>query len=189
MEGACDCIYNPLMGLAYPSFTMIGPQIAYRQNTICFGTLSVHWMEWCTTRRDIHCLWSVSEPFLGTSWSWGGLANSAKHLQATCLMCLTVPFSSNVYSPIAHKTADFWYPSSMANELLYCGERYPLLMKCSKSLFRYMKKIWGASGSICKLLMDLIMPFWLTSNLKLHTKYKDVFTYLLGMVNGMMHHE
>ena len=77
----------------------------------------------------------------------------------------------------------------MANELLYRGERYPLLMKCSKSLFRYMKKIWGASGSICKLLMDLIMPFWLTFNLKLHTKYKDVFTYLLGMVNGMMHHE
>ena len=73
MEGACDCIYNPLMGPAYPSFTMIGPQIAYRQNTICFGTLSVHWMEWCTTRRDIHCLWSVSEPFLGTSWSGGGL--------------------------------------------------------------------------------------------------------------------
>ena len=27
MEGACDCIYNPLMGPAYPSFIMIGPYV------------------------------------------------------------------------------------------------------------------------------------------------------------------
>ena len=80
----------------------------------------------------------------------GGLANSAKHLQATRLIGLTKPFSSNVYSPIAHKTADFWYPSSMSNELLYCGERYPLLMKCSKSLlgtWRRYEVLLAASAS------------------------------------------
>ena len=65
----------------------------------------------------------------------------------------------------------------MTNDIFYSGERHPLLMKCLKSLLRYIWKIRVATESICLPPMGLIMPFPLRSNLKLYTKYQIFLPY------------
>ena len=44
----------------------------FKQHTKCqiISTLSVQKMGWCTERRDIHCLWSGSNPFLDVCDRW-----------------------------------------------------------------------------------------------------------------------
>ena len=43
-------------------------------------------MKWCATRRDTHCLWSISKPLSGTYWSWGepDKATSSHSLVSPC---------------------------------------------------------------------------------------------------------
>jgi len=92
---------------------------------------------------------------------------------------LTRLFSTDVDSQISHKITVFNYPFSMTNEIFYSGERHPLLMKCLKSLLRYIRKIQCVTESICPPPMGLIMPFPLRSNLKLYTKYQVFLTLLV----------
>ena len=44
-------------------------------------------------------------------------------------MDLTVPFSINIDSHIAHKLRDLWYPITSENGMMYYKERYQLVMK------------------------------------------------------------
>ena len=131
----------------------------------------------------------ATQVFHNLPWKHKKGGRSFSHyLEAPC-SCPHQVISARIDFQISCNMPNLGYPLSIGNGMLCCKKRHPLLLKCAIIFLRYIKKMGGTSGSICKLLMDLIMPFWLTFNLKLHTKYKDVFTYLLGMVNGMMHHE
>ena len=73
---------------------------------------------------------------------------------------LTMLFSADVDSQIAHKMTGFYHPFIMATEIFFRGERYLLLMKCFKSLLAYIRKMWGVAECICKPRMGLAMPFY-----------------------------
>ena len=149
---ASDGICLPPMGHTVPISINIYSQIA--QKCQIFDTLSVGQMMCCITRRDNHCSWSISKPSLhkygtfevfliaSTSHMWVPLYHVNQH-------CLS---NSNCGSQNA-------VPSERVKWDAILWEVNPLSMKCFRTFLRCIRQMGGASESICKSSIGLIVPF------------------------------
>ena len=72
------------------------------------------------------------------------------------------------------KLPDVGYPISMANDMMFCNERHPLVMKCSNAFLRYKRQVGGPSDSICKALVGLIVPCSTEVDSQIASKLLDV---------------
>jgi len=97
------------------------------------------------------------------------LAASVCHLWVS-LWCL--PLGSTLSN--CTKLPDVGYPISMANDMMYCNERHPLVMKCSNAFLRYKRQVGGPSDSICKALVGLIVPCSTEVDSQIASKLLDV---------------
>ena len=75
------------------------------------------------------------------------------------LMGHTVRFSNTADSQIAHKIPDFQYPLSTDNGMLHYKERHPLVMKYSKTSFRFVQYMAWAFLCIFLSLMGPMKTF------------------------------
>ena len=101
MEGACDCIQNPLMDLMEPLFTMINLQIAHKRPAFKVPSQYAKWNDILQGETPIayevfQNLWQIYNEVGGT------LQSIYKPL-----IGLTMRFSTNVESQIEHKIMDF----------------------------------------------------------------------------------
>ena len=80
------------------------------------------------------------------------------------LVVLIMPFYIIIDSQIildsqfAHKIQYFWYHLSIANGMMNCEERHPLLMECSITFLVCIQHIEGAFDRITETLVGLTMP-------------------------------
>ena len=105
--------------------------------------------------RDIHSIWIVSKHNLSAEGRWGKLLTvSASHLWSS-------PFNFPPWfgSQIAHKIPDFQYPLSTDNGMLHYKERHPLVMKYSKTSFRFVQYMAWAFLCIFLSLMGPMKTF------------------------------
>ena len=153
------------------------------QNTRVVGTLSIWQMGWYVTRRDSHCLWSVSEPFLDAQdrWEVHPIACGCNSWVSLCHFLLTPTLKLT-------QNTRFWYPLSMANEMMYYKEQQPLLMKCFRTWLRYMRQMWSASNNICLPTMGHIVPISPDINSQIAHKIPDVGTLSVDKAKGVFYH-
>ena len=101
-----------------------------------WGTPSALEMPYCVERRDIHCCWVFQKlPLMHDKdgkISW-------QHLRAPCGSYRA--FLAKVYSQISHKIPGLEHPPSTGNGMIYCNERYRLLLKYSITFLWCMMKM------------------------------------------------
>ena len=87
-------------------------------------------MGWCTWRRVIHCLWSVSKALLQAWHQWEELLIvSISHF-----LVLLCQFLTTVLSQIPPKIPDYmWHSLYIINWMLHRKESQTLIMKCFKT--------------------------------------------------------
>ena len=99
------------------------------------------------------------------------------------VMVHMVPFLSRLTLNDIKVLGVVGYPLSMGNGMIYCEERFPLLMKCFITFLRYIRRVTGASGIIYDHIVIHNMSFLVMPALKFHTKcqmWGTLFAHKMG---------
>ena len=81
-----------------------------------------------------------------------------------------------------HKNQIFGYPLNMANGMLHCMVRHPLLMKSSRTLSTSIRKIGGSFDSFQKPRMGATVLFFNNVNSQIAFKIQNFGTLLLWQI-------